>query len=176
MDKQISNTVLPYLYKHHLFVIKEGVENDIDEGKQNMDNNLEVSSSLQWLGKNLRQITIVIRDEENKFLKEDDLRFLLNILNACHLTVDDIAIVNIAHTPTTLEALSNTLHTKVCLFFGVNPQVLKVGVPCKLYQPSQADNCMLLVAHFLNKLNGNTPEQKTEKAKLWNALKQLFNI
>lgn len=180
MENQLPNTVIAQLYKNNLVLADEQKtgaekENPQHEGKKNNESQSKLPE-IWWLGKNKKHVAILLRDETNKFIGENNLNFLLSILNACRLIPDDIAVVNIAKTPVDYARLKETLSPSTILLFDVQPEEIAIKEKLQNYATFTYDNCTLLSAVSLDKLNGNTPEKKLEKGKLWNALKSLFNL
>src|SRR4029453_10350428 len=50
-----------------------------------------------FLGKNLRSVCFLVDHPEEKFIPDPQLTFISKILTACRYSLDDIAIINIAH-------------------------------------------------------------------------------
>lgn len=53
------------------------------------------------LGNNRQRWLLVIHNPEEAYLNEEIFNMLLKLLNACKLTLDDIALINTAHLPET---------------------------------------------------------------------------
>ena len=56
--------------------------------------------SIAVLGKDLKRVIILVTNKEVAFLPDDELNFLLGILSACKLNMDDVGIVNLAKNET----------------------------------------------------------------------------
>ncbi|MBL0357221.1 MAG: hypothetical protein IPP72_10210 [Chitinophagaceae bacterium] len=56
-------------------------------------------SSLSILGKNINRIVIIVNNNEVAFVPDEELNFLLGILSACKLNMDDVGILNLAKYP-----------------------------------------------------------------------------
>ena len=81
---QLNNRVVADLYRNALI---------------NLDNDQPVSASstsknLEYLGKNGKQILLLLKEPQHKYVEENDLAFLSKILSAVNLTLADVAIVN----------------------------------------------------------------------------------
>src|SRR5690625_4467468 len=59
----------------------------------------EQSRPLSYLGNNHKHITVFIENDKNTWLPEDLFTLLTNILNACHWSLEDIALVNVSSYP-----------------------------------------------------------------------------
>src|SRR5690242_1891444 len=96
-DIELSPAILAAMYKSLL------VESEPDELKQfePPKNPAPPAPSVEqsaptWkqLGNNQKQILIVVRYEDSPILPDTALNLLTNMLNACKLSLDDVAIVN----------------------------------------------------------------------------------
>lgn len=180
MENQLPDIVIVNLFKDKLVLLDEKQpesrrEIPTSEGTQNNESD-NMLPEIWWLGKNKKNITILLKDISNKFISENNLSFLLSILNACKLTPDDIAVVNLANTKVKFEKINNTLQPEVVLLFDTKPAEIEIDAKPLLYTVMYPQGFKLLYAASLDNLNGNAPEQKVEKGKLWNALKLMFDI
>lgn len=178
MENQLPAYVIAQLFNKNLVLTDEsnnGVSHSQCEGKKNNESQT-VLPKIWWLGENKKNIVILLKDGIHKFISDENLQFLISILNACHFTTDDIAIVNITKTPVDYIHLKNTFSPAVILLFDVQPEKLHITTKSLHYIPFTYDNCHLLTSVSLDELNGNTSAKKIEKGKLWNGLKKLFNI
>ncbi len=143
-----------------------------------LNNNKPVAVTLKdeglpYLGKNGKNICIVVADENALHLSDDLLNFLVGILGACKLTMADVAITNYSkNTSLDYSSLQTELHAEICLLFGVTPAQLQLPLTFPLYQIQKFNNQQYLAALPLQQLQ----QDKAEKTKLWNSLKILFNI
>lgn len=130
---------------------------------------------LQWLGKNQKNIAILVNYPKEAYLPGDELNFLASILQACRLNLGDVAIVNHAHFPLAPAALAEQLQSRYLLLFGV-PVAEPALQQLAPFTPLQQNGCSIVQAPPLDQLNNNSPEGKQLKMKLWVCLKQLFNV
>ena len=125
------------------------------------------------LGNNLKQILVIVNNPGLEFLPDTDLKFLGSILQACKISLDDVAIINIAgHENTRYKELIGAFKSRIMLLFDQDPSEL--GLPMKFphYQIQPFAGNSFLYAPSLNHLEKNIDEKK----KLWTALKRMFNI
>lgn len=128
-------------------------------------------SSVAILGKNLRRIIILVTNKEAAFLPDDELNFLLGILSACKLNMDDVGIVNLAKNKgLSYTQIINDSKAEKLLLFGVKPDELALPFSFPHYQLQRYNEQLYLAAPALSNLQDN----KDEKLKLWNCLKQIF--
>lgn len=131
------------------------------------------TASLPFLGNNQKRICIIVADENALYLSDDLLNFLLGILGACKLSMADVALVNAAkNSSLDYTVVQNQLKAETVLLFGVAPQQLQLPLQFPFYQIQKFNNQAYLSAPALPLLQ----QDKAEKTKLWNSLKQLFSI
>ena len=134
---------------------------------------IEVKSSINILGNNRSKVIIVVENNEAAFLPDNQLNFLLGILSACKLTMEDVAIINIhINKAITYKSITLELKAEKIILFGVTPAQLNLPVEFPSYQIQQYNNQTYVTAAIL----ANIESDKTEKTKLWNCLKQIFAI
>jgi hypothetical protein len=134
------------------------------------------ATPLKYLGDHLKKIMIIVKDENAVHLNETDLGLLSSILNACKLTLADIALVNLANQPFSLQDLLETLPSVLVISFEVNSAQLKIKLPGTLYKQIILGETHLLFSNSLSSMQGPEQNAKIEKSKLWTALKVLFQL
>jgi DNA polymerase III psi subunit len=128
---------------------------------------------MSFLGNNQKRLIIVVEDENAVYVSDVNLNFLSGILAACKLSMADVALVNMARAGAiNYITLEQQLQAEKILLFGVPPARLELPLQFPFYQIQKFNNQVYLAAPALNELEGD----KTEKAKLWNCLKQVFSI
>ena len=131
---------------------------------------------LKFLGDHLKKIAVIVNDTEAVYLNETDLGLLSSILNACKLTLADIALINLAQQPLSLHEILETLPSQLVLVFELTGAQLKIKLPTTLYKPIVLGETHILFSASLKSMQGADQTAKVEKSKLWNALKLLFKI
>lgn len=124
---------------------------------------------IKFLGSNNRHIMVAVSDDRHTFLPETDLAFLTKMLDACKLNVGDVAIVNMATQPGTLEGIAEELGAEKLLCFGVVPGKTS-------FERETVSGRQIVYAPALGEMNKDTPDAKQLKTKLWVSLKQLFGL
>jgi hypothetical protein len=129
--------------------------------------------SIKYLGKNAKNILILVDEKEHAFLGDDELSFLMNILNACSVSMQDVALVNASNNADVVyENLNAQFIPSIVLFLGTEPQLLNFPVQIPQYKIQAYNHQQYLCAPSLQKLSSD----KEEKKKLWMVLKVLFGI
>lgn len=130
------------------------------------------TSSFSILGNNRSRVAIIIEDEENIYLPDYSLNFLLGILSACKLTMEDVAIANIyKNKNVTYKNIEIELKADKIILFGVTAAQIGLPLEFPLYQIQKYNQQTYVAAGKLIEIEKN----KTEKTHLWNCLKQIFS-
>jgi hypothetical protein len=127
---------------------------------------------VKFLGENQKNITLFIQNENGAYLNDDLFNLLTNILNACKLGMQDVALINIAGFPATaLPVWQQAVNMQQCIVFGIAPGSLGLE-PLPVYQVHRAGDVQVLFSDPLEII----ATDKQLKGKLWNSLKQLFQF
>ncbi len=133
----------------------------------------EMLGRIKFLGKNAKNILIIVDENEHAFLGDDELSFLMNILNACNVSMQDVALVNASNNGEVVYGnLNAQFEPSIVLFLGTEPQLLNFPVQIPQYKIQAYNNQQYLCAPSLQKLSSD----KDEKKKLWMVLKVMFGI
>jgi hypothetical protein len=150
------------------------------EAKESLLTNAGVNTLLpgkiKYLGENIKNVTIVVNQPDHTYLNKEDHTFLINILKACQLSQADIAIVNVGKEEVTYTALKEQLNALQILLFDVEPSVIKLPFKIPAFQVQNFSGCTILTAPALSALNKQDNQGRILKTKLWNSLKEVFNI
>ena len=133
----------------------------------------EIAGNIKYLGKNAKNILIIVDEKEHAFLGDDELSFLMNILNACAVSMQDVALINASNNDeVAYENLNAQFEPSIVLFIGTEPQLLNFPIQIPQYKIQAYNNQQYLCAPSLQKLSSD----KEEKKKLWMVLKVLFGV
>jgi hypothetical protein len=124
------------------------------------------------LGNHQKNITIIVNYPHLPFLPDQDLNFLTNILNACRLSLADIAIINFYQSGGITEKELRDLSSKQVLLFGLDPTSIGLPVNFPQYQIQPFNKINYLHAPSLSELE----KDKSLKQKLWLSLKTMFEL
>ncbi len=157
---QLPTIVIQNLFKNSL------IDSKIDQEKT-------VSSTdekITFLGKNEKNVIIFIKDKDNHFLSDEELNFLIGILTACKLTLNDVAIINFAKNPSlNYEIIQQYL--KAAKVFAFDVSMNDIGLPLQFpaYQVQEYNNVIYMHAPSLQFLKTN----KEAKGYLWASLQKI---
>lgn len=142
---------------------------------QNVAQKKSVKKTDDWiaLGNNKKNILVVVHYDSVLHLPDAQLDFLTQLLNACKLSLNEVAVINhnnykeYSHTE-----IIDHFKSHIVLLFAVT--VTSFGFPLNTpqYQVQQYAAQTFMHAPALHELQNN----KTEKGKLWLSLKQIFNL
>jgi hypothetical protein len=88
----------------------------------------------------------------------------------------DIAVVNIAQSPTNFELIKTALSPKTCILFNVKAQTISLPFTVPDYQIQKYGGCTFLMAPSISEIDGDSTEAKLAKTKLWVSLKTIFEL
>ena len=135
--------------------------------------NTDLQSSLKYLGKHKSKILVLVNEPNAVFLQDPQLTYLTKILNACQRTVEDIALINLAHaTNQHYKPLMQALPSNLILLFGVTPAQLELPIDFPCYQLQKLEQSTYLQAPLLQQVEHSKPDRE----KLWESLKKYFNV
>jgi hypothetical protein len=131
--------------------------------------------SIQFLGENKKSICLLVNYENEVYLPDNELNFLVSILQACKLNLGDVAIVNYHLQRKSFEQISEQINCDYLLVFGIDITQLglKQMVPFTI---QKVNACSVIVSPAAGELNDNSAAAKLLKSKLWLCLKQLFEV
>lgn len=131
---------------------------------------------IKYFGDNQKKIAVLVNQPGSTFLNKADLTFLTNILKACRLNIEDIAVVNAAEQPVTFTAIKEQLSALQLILFDIAPSLIKLPFNIPLFQVQYYADTTIMLAPALAMLNRQDNESRVLKTKLWNGLKQVFGI
>lgn len=157
---QLSKTARQILFTKTLVEVTQNEKSE-DESPEN---------KINCLGGNEKNILFLVRDPQNKFLADEEMNLLSNLITACKLNMADIALVNSAHTPVTYQQLSNHFHSKKVLMFGINTSEMELPFAIPHFQIQTFNQQLYMTAPPLHQFLTN----KDLKKELWLCLQKLF--
>ena len=130
-------------------------------------------TKIQHLGLNQKRILFLVNNTENKYLEDDEMEMLTNLLTACKLSVADIALVNYAHcAPVTYDELVAEFKSEKLLIFGISTSDLKLPFNVPDFQIQKFQQQTYLFNPSMSAILNDVDLKKN----LWNSLKKLFSI
>lgn len=178
---QLPSFIIAELFKNSLVEMENNISSVSKKGEVfsqliRNDYRLNIDNEQIYLGNNSKFVSVVLAENSAKYINDDDLVFLTNILKACKLSIDDIAILNIARNPLTYISIKETLEAKFILVFGIEPSEIKLPFVIPHFQVQQYAGCTFVIAPSLNEINKEGEIGKMLKTKLWLSLQRCFNL
>ncbi len=121
-------------------------------------------------GKNKKQFLWLVEETSHPYLSDADFQFLTDVLTACKMNMEDIALVNLAKNAFSFEELLTNLAPKHLVVSTVNDHRLPFQTADYLVQ--QQAGYQLCCTEPLAEIRSD----KTKKSKLWLALKQMLSL
>ena len=160
---QISVGLTTELYKNSLVAL---------DTPQIKSNSLK-PQSLNFLGKNQKQILILVNDNEAVHLNDADTVLLTGILNACKLNFNDIALLNLSQlSEIDLALLKDHFNPNVMIAFDINLNSIGIDQYYDNFVINNLKTITFLNATSLSQIGKNVEEKK----QLWSCLKSIFSI
>ena len=132
-----------------------------------------VKKNLSFLGKNGKNILIVVNKSEVAYLPDNELNFLSNVLLACQLSLADVAIVNWQNSGNQQpQHIIEQLNSAQIILFDVQPALFGLNNDTPHFSITKTDNVPVVTAPSLSEIEKN----KEHKKQLWMSLKTLFGI
>lgn len=184
VKNNLPNSVLVNLYKESLVlgVAPANVDKKAQASPPIEAKNTAIAADepliapIKFLGEHQKKILVLVQDPDAVHLNERAFDLLTSILNACKLTIADIALINLANKNFSLHQILTQVPSELVLVFDINPTQLKIKLPTKLYTPILLGETQLLFSNNLSQMQGIDQASKIEKTKLWTALKIIFKL
>ena len=180
MKIQLPEVVIAGLYKDALVITQTNPEPKASQQVTNKTTKQDTTASPPikklFFGDNKRNIAILIKDSSAVHINDEWLTTLSKLLSACKLTLEDVAIVNFGHQSEIFSSLKEALQPKVTLMFDVTTQDIQLPFTIPYYQVQRYADCTFMSAPSVT-LTADTKEPtRSEKKKLWEKLKLIFNV
>ena len=154
------------------FLVQELYKKSLIESENNqLSTDSLKTSDFSFLGKNQKKILIIVSEENAVYLPDENLELLIGMLNACKLSLNDVALINYdRNKQMEYQSIQDTFNPRVILFFGIEPSTLSFPLQFPEYQLQSYNKQTYLSAPSLTLLSEQVPEKK----KLWACLQKLF--
>lgn len=163
----LNNIQLPDFIIQDLFQ-----KNLVDISKGNTVKTTTSKPGTSYSGGNNQHIIILINNPNGEFISAEQQIFLNGILNACKLTMSDVALINATDKTLHYQTIIKQFSPKTFLLFGVSTTDIQLPFVIPEFQKQIHNNLLYLSAPSLSELQNN----KELKRKLWDLLKQLFSL
>lgn len=173
-DIQLSGEMMSDLYGKVLVATDKGQSMPLQTGRP-ASNSATPSAGLRYLGKNRRNYCFVVEYKSEPFMPDPVMETLTRILQACRLSMEDIAVVNAGQAGITIEAIRAELSPSRLVLLGVQPAHIQLPIQFPPYHPQPYAGCTFLLSDPLHDMD-NSAEGRKLKTSLWNCLKEMFEV
>lgn len=135
-----------------------------------IDKEVQKLTPISSLGENQQQILFIVNEPEQRFLSDDEMTLLSNLIVACKLSMADIALVNFYHNHFDYHGFAKQFHPKKILLFGVTTEELSLPFAIPFFQIQPFQDQLYLTAPSLKTFLNNNDLKK----ELWTSLQKLF--
>lgn len=130
-----------------------------------------VTAPMQGItGKNKKQFVWLVEEHYFPYLNDADFQFLGDVLTACKMNMEDIALVNVANNRNHFDELLQQLQPKFIIASGV--QVDALPIQPTDYRVQVQEGYLICCTESLEAIRLD----KSKKSKLWLALKQMLGL
>lgn len=130
-----------------------------------------VIKAIPSIGENKGQIIFLVSNNSRKGLSEEEMNLTKNLMKACNLTFEDIALIHFLPTlPITYETLFDEFNAKKIVTFGSDASQLGLPFNIPSFQIQSFRTEQYLFAPALKDFFDNIDLKK----KLWTCLRSLF--
>jgi hypothetical protein len=162
----ITDQAIRNLFKEGVFVVPE--TNSLAIGINSENQAVASKPVLDKLGNNSKKVVVLVNNKAEAIISDLEKEFLLKILAAVKLTLNDIAIVNIADKGfSTLQELESCIPVNKCLIFGYSGFIEPKS---KYLITTIDDHIEALLSDALSEI----VDDREKKKALWNELQKLF--
>lgn len=174
-DIELPPFLITQLFSKSLIESAEMSGNTSVAQSKNLDSLENKSEHNLWkhLGNNKKNILLVLLQKDVVNLPDHQLDFLIQLLKACQLSLNDVAIINLNnYVDVTYEKILSHFSSRTILLFGVSTAAFGFPFEIPAYQIQTFTAYTVLHAPELASLQND----KSAKSKLWASLKKLFNL
>jgi hypothetical protein len=125
------------------------------------------------LGYNKKNILVVVNYAEVPHLPDEQLAFLTQLLGACKLSMNDVAIINLNnYEGVDYESILLHFESKIVLLFGIAAENFGFPFAVPEYQVQNFAGRVVMHSPALQLIQNDKPA----KGKLWLSLRKIFNV
>lgn len=125
------------------------------------------------LGNNQKNVLVAVYYNDVVHLPDAQLNFLANLLKACNLSLEDVALINMNHyNGIDYNQILTHFKSNIVLLFGMTSQ--DFGFPFEIpeYQLQRFADRTIIHSAALHSIQ----DDKEAKGRLWAGLKKIFNL
>jgi hypothetical protein len=164
----LPNAVIVDLFRHSM--VRAGMKENAAVAEA------DSNQPYRFLGGNLKRTNLIVYSPDSFSIPEKHLSFLVKILEACKMTLADVAILNHASRAIDIDELREQLQPKTIILFGLEPKQINLPFNSPAFKIQEYDDCTFLYAPSMEELNQDSEDGKLLKSKLWVCLRKMFEV
>jgi len=133
------------------------------------------SGGIRSLGKNNKNYCFIVSYPKETFLPDDKMEVLVKIMQACRISMDDIALLNIAGADCSIEEIREQFQPAKMVLLGVKPSDIRLPILFPAYKPQSYAGCTYVYSDSLDQMDQSESGKKI-RGNLWSALKEVFAL
>lgn len=149
------------------------IEN-IDDNVIVTTNSMATKAQVKFLGDNQKNIVFVVNENDAVFVNDEKLQIITKMLDALHLSLADVAIVNTHNSESNYNTIQQQLEPLMLILLGINVKQFELPIIFPEYRVQQYTSTKILIAKALQFYLGTTENDRKEKLSLWNSMKLMF--
>jgi len=179
---QLNQSLLADMYKTSLVTSNDGlpgeekmraISSKTKTAKTEPDTTNMKPLNWKYLGDYKKNILIIVHYNDLPYLPDEQLNFLSSILNACKLSLGDVAVLNVAnHSPVSYKNILEKFKSSFIILLGLTPEEFEMPLSFPEFQVQSFNSCTFLHTPALETLEGD----KVLKSKLWVCLRKMFGV
>lgn len=139
----------------------------LEESIKKAPHKLKINS----LGENKKNILFLVNNSQNKFLADNEMKLLTDLLTACKISMEDIALVNYNQNPEiNYQELFDQFQSKKILIFGITASNLELPFNIPFFQIQKFQEQLYMICPSLSDFINNVELKK----ELWISLQKIF--
>ena len=131
--------------------------------------------SIRSLGKNRKNYCFIVSYPKETFLPDDKMEVLIKIMQACRLSMDDIALLNVGGSEFGIEEIREQFEPAKMVLLGVKPEDIRLPILFPAYKPQSYAGCTYVYSDSLDQMDQSDTGRKI-RGNLWSALKEVFAL
>ena len=169
MEKiKLSQETLPDLYKNNLVLIDD---HEFNETPSPSIHDTSTTSANIHTGGYQKKILWIHEEPDHPFLSDDDHEMITKILDACKLSWQEIALVNMSNISKSIKNVLND-YSPNFLILTLPDQIHLFETYRSIYSVVRTSSETILITDRLKDIRQN----KDLKIKLWHSLKEMFEL
>lgn len=157
---QLSDQTCSILFGHNL----------IEDQRSDLQVTFQKKTTIDHLGKNEKHVLVLVNARDSKFLPDDEMELLTNLVSACKLSMADVALVNFSSSRFSYLQFNEVFEPGKVLIFGIDTSELELPFAIPHFQVQKFQEQFYLTAPPLKNFINNNALKKD----LWISLQKLF--